>query len=37
MANNGQTMASLSAKSAFYNVTTLIAVLAGRHGPRADH
>jgi K+-transporting ATPase ATPase A chain len=32
MANNGQTMASLNAASLFYNVTTGIAMLAGRFG-----
>jgi len=32
MANNGQTMASLNANSVFYNVTTIIAMLAGRYG-----
>jgi K+-transporting ATPase ATPase A chain len=32
MANNGQTMAGLSANSLFYNATTLIAMLAGRYG-----
>ncbi len=32
MANNGQTMASLNANSVFYNVTTAIAMLAGRFG-----
>jgi K+-transporting ATPase ATPase A chain len=30
MANNGQTMAGLSANSLFYNATTAIAMLAGR-------
>jgi K+-transporting ATPase ATPase A chain len=30
MANNGQTMAGLNANSVFYNVTTAIAMLAGR-------
>jgi K+-transporting ATPase ATPase A chain len=32
MANNGQTMASLNANSVFYNLTTAIAMLAGRFG-----
>ena len=32
MANNGQTMAGLNANSVFYNVTTMIAMLAGRYG-----
>jgi len=32
MANNGQTMAGLNANSAFYNVSTTIAMLAGRYG-----
>jgi K+-transporting ATPase ATPase A chain len=32
MANNGQTMASLSADSLFYNATTGVAMLAGRFG-----
>jgi potassium-transporting ATPase potassium-binding subunit len=32
MANNGQTMASLNANSLFYNVTTGVAMLAGRFG-----
>jgi K+-transporting ATPase ATPase A chain len=32
MANNGQTMASLNAASLFYNVTTGLAMLAGRFG-----
>jgi K+-transporting ATPase ATPase A chain len=32
MANNGQTMAGLSANSPFYNLTTLIAMAAGRFG-----
>jgi len=32
MANNGQTMASLNVDSVFYNVTTIIAMLAGRYG-----
>ncbi|HXQ14893.1 MAG TPA: potassium-transporting ATPase subunit KdpA [Caulobacteraceae bacterium] len=32
MANNGQTMASLNANSPFYNVTTGVAMLAGRFG-----
>jgi K+-transporting ATPase ATPase A chain len=30
-ANNGQTMASLSANNIFYNATTIIAMLAGRY------
>ena len=32
MANNGQNMAGLSANSVFYNVTTAVAMLAGRFG-----
>ena len=32
MANNGQTMAGLNANTVFYNVTTAIAMLAGRYG-----
>jgi K+-transporting ATPase ATPase A chain len=32
MANNGQNMAGLNANSVFYNVTTAIAMLAGRYG-----
>jgi potassium-transporting ATPase potassium-binding subunit len=32
MANNGVTMAGLNANSVFYNVTTTIAMLAGRYG-----
>jgi potassium-transporting ATPase potassium-binding subunit len=32
MANNGLTMASLNANSAFYNLTTTLAMLAGRYG-----
>jgi K+-transporting ATPase ATPase A chain len=32
LANNGQTMAGLSANSVFYNLTTLVAMLAGRFG-----
>ena len=32
MANNGQTMAGLNANSMFYNLTTVIAMLAGRYG-----
>jgi potassium-transporting ATPase potassium-binding subunit len=32
MANNGQTMAGLSANSPFYNLTTAIAMAAGRFG-----
>jgi K+-transporting ATPase ATPase A chain len=32
MANNGQNMAGLNANSVFYNVTTAIAMLAGRFG-----
>ena len=35
MANNGQTMAGLNANSAFYNLTTAVAMLAGRLGPAA--
>jgi K+-transporting ATPase ATPase A chain len=35
MANNGQTMAGLNANSVFYNLTTLIAMLAGRLGSAA--
>jgi K+-transporting ATPase ATPase A chain len=31
-ANNGQSMASLNANTLFYNVTTIIAMLAGRYG-----
>jgi potassium-transporting ATPase potassium-binding subunit len=34
-ANNGQTMAGLNANSVFYNVTTAVAMLAGRFGPAA--
>ena len=30
MANNGMTMAGLNANSVFYNVTTVLAMLAGR-------
>ena len=30
MANNGQNMAGLNANSAFYNITTILAMLAGR-------
>jgi potassium-transporting ATPase potassium-binding subunit len=33
MANNGQTMASLNANSVFYNLTTVVAMLAGRLAP----
>ena len=32
MANNGQTMAGLNADSVFYNLTTALAMLAGRFG-----
>ena len=32
MVNNGQSMAGLSANSAFYNLTTCVAMLAGRFG-----
>jgi K+-transporting ATPase ATPase A chain len=32
MANNGQNMAGLNANSAFYNLTTIIAMAAGRFG-----
>jgi K+-transporting ATPase ATPase A chain len=32
MANNGQTMAGLNANTVFYNVTTVLAMLAGRYG-----
>ena len=32
LANNGQTMAGLSANSVFYNVTTVVAMLVGRYG-----
>ena len=32
MANNGQTMAGLNANSLFYNLTTIVAMLAGRYG-----
>jgi K+-transporting ATPase ATPase A chain len=32
MANNGQTMAGLSANSVFYNLTTIVPMLAGRFG-----
>ena len=32
MASNGQTMAGLNANTVFYNVTTTIAMLAGRYG-----
>jgi potassium-transporting ATPase potassium-binding subunit len=32
MANNGQIMAGLNANSVFYNVTTAVAMLAGRFG-----
>jgi K+-transporting ATPase ATPase A chain len=35
MANNGQTMAGLNANSVFYNLTTAVAMLAGRLGPAA--
>jgi potassium-transporting ATPase potassium-binding subunit len=32
MANNGQAMAGLNANTVFYNITTTIAMLAGRYG-----
>ena len=32
LANNGQTMAGLSANGVFYNVTTVVAMLVGRYG-----
>ena len=32
MANNGQVMAGLSVNSVFYNVMTIVAMLAGRYG-----
>jgi K+-transporting ATPase ATPase A chain len=32
MANNGQTMAGLNANSVFYNLTTIVAMVAGRYG-----
>ena len=32
MANNGQTLAGLNTNSSFYNVSTVIAMLAGRYG-----
>ena len=32
MANNGQNMAGLNANSVFYNLTTVLAMLAGRYG-----
>jgi len=32
MANNGQVMAGLNVNSVFYNVATIIAMLAGRYG-----
>ena len=32
MANNGQTMAGLNANTVFYNLTTTLAMLAGRYG-----
>jgi K+-transporting ATPase ATPase A chain len=35
MANNGQTMASLSGDSLFYNLTTGLAMIVGRFGPPA--
>ena len=35
MANNGQTMASLNGDSLFYNLTTALAIIAGRFGPPA--
>jgi K+-transporting ATPase A subunit len=34
MANNGQNMAGLNANGVFYNVTTAVAMLAGRSAPR---
>jgi K+-transporting ATPase ATPase A chain len=33
MANNGQNFAGLSANTPFYNVTTALAMMAGRFGP----
>jgi potassium-transporting ATPase potassium-binding subunit len=33
MANNGQTLAGLNANSVFFNLTTAVAMLAGRIGP----
>ena len=35
VANNGQPMAGLNANSLFYNVTTIVAMLAGRYGSAA--
>jgi potassium-transporting ATPase potassium-binding subunit len=35
MANNGQTMAGLNANTVFFNLTTAVAMLAGRLGPAA--
>jgi K+-transporting ATPase ATPase A chain len=35
MANNGQTMAGLNANNVFYNLTTSVAMLAGRLAPAA--
>ena len=32
MANNGQNMAGLNANSLFYNLTTMVAMVAGRFG-----
>jgi K+-transporting ATPase ATPase A chain len=32
MANNGMTMVGLNANSVFYNMTTAVAMLAGRFG-----
>lgn len=32
MANNGQTMAGLNANTVFYNLTTMVAMVAGRFG-----
>ena len=32
LANNGQSMAGLSANTVFYNVTTMVAMLVGRYG-----
>jgi K+-transporting ATPase ATPase A chain len=32
LANNGQTMAGLNANSVFYNLSTMVAMLAGRYG-----
>ena len=36
MANNGQNMAGLNANSVFYNLTTAVAMLAGRFGLAAS-